>query len=421
MQKQLQGLVIRKVRLERGWSQSALCTGICAVSYLSKIEQGKAEGSPEMMEMLFQRLGINWRADPEFCQKSSAWFEDLYDRLFSGEFLEPMQEVLLSRADEFRTSPFYLDWLMLTWAVTRQMPEDPREFLSAMDSRQYNLYLCLTGQFQELLRVSDQAYYLLEVGRRAYWEGNYGYAVSCLQQGADRASREGSLVVLMYCRLALGNCCSDMGQLEQTLEHYAAANRMARSLGTRGELTVIAYNLAITEFRMGMSEDALRHLLENPWDDGLYYHKLAMCYERLGRKKEALETLDRAAQAPMDGLATLARESRGPAKGMDILTTDPEDPEEDMDLREPEKEAEVEELPNYQEVFDLMCQVIRYRLENPDYLHDPVYGRALQECIRVQEKHLPFGFARSQSQWLEEWYAANRQYRLAYETHKRFS
>ena len=421
MQKQLQGLVIRKVRQERGWSQSALCTGICAVSYLSKIEQGKAEGSPEMMGMLFQRLGINWRADPEFCRKSSAWFEDLYDRLFSGEFMAPMREVLLSRADEFRVSPFYLDWLMLTWAVTRQMPEDPREFLSAMDSRQYNLYLCLTGQFQELLRVSDQAYYLLEVGRRAYWEGNYGYAVSCLQQGADRASREGSLVVLMYCRLALGNCCSDMGQLEQTREHYAAANRMARSLGTRGELTVIAYNLAITEYRMGLSEDALRHLLENPWDDGLYYQKLALCYERLGQKKEALEMLERAAQAPMDGLETLVREARRTGEGRNILEPETDEPEESMEPREPVAEAPAEGQTSQREVFSLMCEVIRCRLENPDYLHDPAYGRALQECIRLQEQRLPIGFARSQSQWLEEWYAANRQYRLAYEAAKRFS
>lgn len=383
MRKQLQGLVIRKERQERGWSQGALCMGICAVSYLSKIEQGKAESSPEVLSLLCQRLGINWQADPEFCRENTVWFEEQYERLFSGEMMEPLREVLQQRAEEYRFSPFFLDWLILTWTVTRRMPEDPREYLSAMDSRQYNLYLCLTGQFEELLRVSDQAYYLLEVGRRAYWQGNYGYAVACLQQAADRASREGSLLVLMHARLALGNCYSDMGEMDQTLEHYAAASRMARSLGTQGELTVIAYNRATTEFRMGLEEDALRHLLENPWEDGLYYHKLALCYERVGRKQEALETLDRAAHAPLEGL--------------------PGFPE------------------NQKEIFAQMCQVIRYRLENPDYLHDPVYGRALQDCIHIQEQHLPFGFAKFQALWLEEWYAANRQYRLAYEAVKRFS
>lgn len=36
------GLLIRQARLQRDWSQEGLCRGICAPSYLSKIEQGKA-------------------------------------------------------------------------------------------------------------------------------------------------------------------------------------------------------------------------------------------------------------------------------------------------------------------------------------------------------------------------------------------
>ena len=42
MGQKLQGFIIRKYRQERKWSQSSLCRGICAVSYLSKIVQGKA-------------------------------------------------------------------------------------------------------------------------------------------------------------------------------------------------------------------------------------------------------------------------------------------------------------------------------------------------------------------------------------------
>ena len=41
------GLLIRQARLGRDWSQEGLCRGICAPSYLSKIEQGKAAPSPE--------------------------------------------------------------------------------------------------------------------------------------------------------------------------------------------------------------------------------------------------------------------------------------------------------------------------------------------------------------------------------------
>ncbi|MBQ6877388.1 MAG: helix-turn-helix transcriptional regulator, partial [Oscillospiraceae bacterium] len=39
------GFLIKRERLLKNWSQEGLCKGICAVSYLSKIEQGKAEAS----------------------------------------------------------------------------------------------------------------------------------------------------------------------------------------------------------------------------------------------------------------------------------------------------------------------------------------------------------------------------------------
>lgn len=51
------GLLIRQARLQRDWSQEGLCRGICAPSYLSKIEQGKAAPSPEVTELLLHRLG----------------------------------------------------------------------------------------------------------------------------------------------------------------------------------------------------------------------------------------------------------------------------------------------------------------------------------------------------------------------------
>lgn len=66
MGQKLQGLLIRKRRQEREWSQAALCNGICAVSYLSKIEQGKVESSPEVLDLLFRRLDIQWQDDRPF-------------------------------------------------------------------------------------------------------------------------------------------------------------------------------------------------------------------------------------------------------------------------------------------------------------------------------------------------------------------
>ena len=59
------GLLIRQARLRLNWSQEGLCRGICAPSYLSKIEQGKAAPSPEVTELLLRRLGLVWTPEPE--------------------------------------------------------------------------------------------------------------------------------------------------------------------------------------------------------------------------------------------------------------------------------------------------------------------------------------------------------------------
>lgn len=76
MNRRLQGILIRKRRQMANWSQETLCEGICAVSYLSKIEQGKTEGSSEVLYLLLRRLGILWREEPEFCRETSNWFEE---------------------------------------------------------------------------------------------------------------------------------------------------------------------------------------------------------------------------------------------------------------------------------------------------------------------------------------------------------
>ena len=52
------GKIICARRIEKNWNQEELSRGICAVSYLSKIEKGKAEPSEEIVKQLLERLGI---------------------------------------------------------------------------------------------------------------------------------------------------------------------------------------------------------------------------------------------------------------------------------------------------------------------------------------------------------------------------
>ena len=54
------GLRLRQQRMKRGWSQEGLCRGICAASYLSKIEQGRVQAAPELLALLMKRMDLPW-------------------------------------------------------------------------------------------------------------------------------------------------------------------------------------------------------------------------------------------------------------------------------------------------------------------------------------------------------------------------
>lgn len=378
MNQKLQGILIRRRRQALGWSQTNLCAGICAVSHLSKIEQGKTESSSEVVDLLLARLELSWREEPGFLRENGDWLEGWYERLFTGEDVSSMAPALASRREALRGSPFFLDWLLLSWLIAGSSPEeDVKEFEPAMDDRQRDLYLCLTEQYHELLRATDRSYFLMKVGMQLYCQGKYADAVVCLQRGMERACQEGSLPVQLECRICLGNCYNALNQLEQTREHFSAAMRMANSLGRMDDVQAISYNLAVAEMNNQRPELALRHLLEHPWNEGVYYHKMALCYERLGRREEALTALDKAAAAPLGEL--------------------PGDP------------AAV------QAVFAQMCQLVRFRLDDPNYLKNQDYGDLLISCVQRLGALFHMNFVRAHAVYLEEWYVANRQYQKAYD------
>ena len=72
------GFLLRQARLKKDYSQEGICKGICAPSYLCKIEQGKAEPSKEILEQLFGALGIEYCSDVEFIKKAQEYFLEFF-------------------------------------------------------------------------------------------------------------------------------------------------------------------------------------------------------------------------------------------------------------------------------------------------------------------------------------------------------
>ena len=382
MDKKVSGFIIRRERMRRDWSQDGLCRGICAASYLSKIEQGRVEASEEVLRLLYQRLGLPWYGGDAALPGLSERIDELYELVYSGEFeklddrlsaMEPEREALL-------LSPAAPDIAVLEAAANWRGGTDAgvdagmEQYLSP---RGLALLRLMQDRDAEAAAICPSALCSYWAGVAQYESGrSYTAAVENLQRAYSLAAGEGRARLMMLSRAYIGNCYCNQLDVENMEAHYTVAERLATALHDAGMLASIRYNRAATALETGDYESAYRYFsaLEEP--TAMALHKLAICCEKLGRRDEAFSALNRAAAVEDTHMpAGLAEE---------------------------------------------MLSLVRRRLENPDYLRDADYGAALLDCFERCRRELPIGYAGFHLPWLLEWYTANRQYKLAYELMNEF-
>ena len=277
------GLLIRRERLAHAWSQEGLCRGICGTSYLSKIEQGKAAASEEVLALLFARLGLSWTDDADGALHAQT--EACMEALFWGDAPAFAAAFARLRAQE-RTllcSPCAADYLLLREfaceADGERRPLDA-EFVSFLDQRQLALQRVLEGRHEEAALLYPAAAIRLWQADVLVLDSAHGHsanilkavekvktafphisliagnvataaATEALRAAYDAAAAEGYAHIMMNCRVYLGNCCSDSDDPKRMQQHYAVAQRLAEALGDQKILSTIRYNDAATKIECG--------------------------------------------------------------------------------------------------------------------------------------------------------------------------
>lgn len=381
MDKKVVGFIIRRERMRRDWSQDGLCRGICAASYLSKIEQGRVEASEDILRLLYERLELPWYGGESAMSGLSERLDELYELAYSGEFEALSEELsaLAPQRDALLLSPAEPDISVLSeiaaWrGESADIDEAMEQYLAP---RGLALLRLMQDRDAEAAAICPSALCSYWAGVAQYESGrSYTAAVENLQRAYSLAAGEGRARLMMLSRAYIGNCYCNQLDVENMEAHYTVAERLATALHDAGMLASIRYNRAATALETGDYESAYRYFsaLEEP--TAMALHKLAICCEKLGRRDEAFSALNRAAAVEDTHMpAGLAEE---------------------------------------------MLSLVRRRLENPDYLRDADYGAALLDCFERCRRELPIGYAGFHLPWLLEWYTANRQYKLAYELMNEF-
>lgn len=358
------GFRLRQERMRRDWSQEGLCRGICAVSWLSKLEQGKADASPEVLSMLLERLELPpYDDDPAL----GAVIEAQYERVFSDERDWDAFTPLLGR---LQSSPWAADALVLDALRRRDASDLDPAWVDCFDARQRAMFLLLKGKDMAAAELLPNAFFRMQVGIDAYERGAYYDALPALEQAYRSAAEEGRPRLMLQAKLFSGNCYCNLLKFEQMERHYAVARRLAQALGAARDLAAMEYNEASSWVECGDYARAEKFFAAFERPGVMELHKLAICREKLGDPAGALAALDRAVGMQSDYPPT--------------------------------------------ELSEQMLALVRLRVEHPDYLRSEAYGRLLLESFARFRKELPSGYALFHRPWVLEWLLAHRQYKEAY-------
>lgn len=378
----MMGMRIRKERIKRNWSQLGLCYGICAVFYLSKIEQGKMEVSEEILKLLLKRLDLPWIDDKE-TEALENFVESQYEFLFTHpieEFLK-QKEKFQEKQEMLYASLLLADACILEAVYENSSDEIEEGMERFLDSRQLAVLRMLQERVDEAIALLPIPFFYMRAGEILYETGrNYASAISYLQMGYNLAAQEGMAGLMLHCRVIMGNCYSNQQDLENMEKEYLIASRLASALHQTEMLRAIDYNRASTWVALGEYEKAYDYFSKVEEPGVLDLHKLAICCEECGWKAEGIEAVNRA----------------------EIMAKSGEGSEE-------EKRLELE-----------MCRLVRYRLEHENYLKEDVYEKLLFHCFEETKARLPVGFAVFHVPYVLEWYTDRRQYKQAYEMVRKY-
>ncbi len=387
------GFLIRQERLRQNLSQEGLCKGICAVSYLSKIEQGQATPSPEVLNALFRALGVQLAEDPALLKRAEQEFRAYFRRFFLYLIEDADEAWLLEHGRQLSASRLALTYRLFRlyraiWkrdeAAMRELVDALAPFRDYLDDGQ--LFLMTLGSamlrtdgessekaFIQAERLHPCAFVAYHYADLHFRLGRYVQGAREAEKAYERAAEEGNGRLLLYSSALVGLCYANQHHYPLMMRYFSRSLALAQSLEPdfAGQ---VQYNIGATCLELRRYEEALEALeacLAFPAQDDdfelMACHKLAIVHAQLGHAEDARRYLERAS----------------------ALYT-----------------------PSMPPLYQKMLRAVEMRL-SPGYLSDPSYVLLLREIYDESAQALHFGFRQFHGYFLIEAYAHQRRYKDA--------
>lgn len=389
------GLIIKKNRLEQNMSQESLCHGICAVSYLSKIENGSVKADIEIISKLFLELGITFNEVVSEEDEEEIYFA--LDNIFIEKLKFDRAKEILNKYSSMIYSTKVLTYLTLEFIVKAKEDfkmVDAKTFLTYenyADKKQLYYFYMVLGKFyldfindkEKALFYFEKAYMinpegkgLFNIGVSYYIDGDYNRAIEYFNKDFTLEIELGNIDDAVIDCIYLANTYSNLNSIPLMEKYYNKALKLSKNVddNVKGN---IYYNLGATYIKsdsiksmkyLKMAEDIGYGI-----DSFYLYQKLVLVNLDLGNKEEAIKYLVKSKAA-----------------------------------------AHYEKLDNDRYI-QHMIRMLEIICNDNNCLKNIEYGDLLSKLFYVKDGSMHYGFKLFFASYYVEWLKSNRKYKEALE------
>ncbi|HHU08341.1 MAG TPA: hypothetical protein GXZ59_08375 [Clostridiaceae bacterium] len=279
------GMLLRTERLRQGLELGDVSEGICAASYLCKIELGQAQASAELMKDLLNRLGLEYEQDEDFLAEMQLLLDRVYEAIYYQHDIKQELKLLREHKVRIRKSPLRLSYDITESFMEEKSKPELEALQSYMDDRELAVYLLSHNIAEErpplehAKRVSDllqNSFGLLVYMQACLWNNRFAELKSLGDHCSSLALSEGNLYVLIQVDLLTGTAYASEGYLAVAITYYKRAAHFIKNSIWPSLVSGINYNLGATYLELGDLARAAELLVTVPRSYGFYlFHKLA--------------------------------------------------------------------------------------------------------------------------------------------------
>lgn len=285
------GKVLRFHRVKQGLTQNQLADGIISPAYLSKIENDQTVPASEVLELLYERLGLDFH-DSSYNHPSKDKLKEWYKTIFykQKEEAEKLKKELSHQKDTLNNHHLYIFFelfrirhLLLENKVEKAYEawKDIKQHEDTFDDEMKYYFHVNSGlleyyrgnfdeSFQQLMKaknyispagiekweVSDLYYHLSLSSSQAH---HVSASVFYADQALEAYKSQYDLAKSADCHIILGINYSRLKNYAKSLENYNLAKKIASQTKDNQQLKLVYINIAVLESRIENHDSAIHN------------------------------------------------------------------------------------------------------------------------------------------------------------------